>query len=42
MDENYISSLTNIINLKYNYDLLNNNEKKEWFNIFKKKKKLQK
>jgi len=42
MDENYIASLSNIINLKYNHDLLSINEKKKFFNIFKKRKGLEK
>ena len=42
MNENNIISLSNIINLKYNYNLLNTNKKSIWFNIFKRKKRLQK
>jgi hypothetical protein len=40
MDKNYIMSLSNIINLKYNNSILKTDRKKEWFKIFKKKKKL--
>lgn len=36
IDEDYILSLTNIVNLKYNYKLLNKTITKKWFNIFKK------
>ncbi|MBD7916648.1 hypothetical protein H9660_16090, partial [Clostridium sp. Sa3CUN1] len=36
--EENILSLANIINLKYNYNLLNSKKKKAWFNIFSKKK----
>lgn len=36
--EENILSLSNIINLKYNYNLLNNKKKKPWFNIFSKNK----
>ncbi|MGG7143249.1 hypothetical protein ACQPVP_07250 [Clostridium nigeriense] len=42
MDEKYIASLSSIINLKYNHDLLSINKKNKWFNIFKKKKILEK
>ena len=41
MNENNIISLSNIVNLKYNYNLLNTNKKSIWFNIFKRKKNLQ-
>lgn len=34
IDEDYILSLTNTINLKYNYKLLNKPINKKWFNIF--------
>ena len=34
IDEDYILSLTNIVNLKYNYKLLNKPIDKKWFNIF--------
>ena len=39
--EKDILSLSNIINLKYNYNLLNNKKKKAWFNIFSKNKNLE-
>ena len=38
LTEENILSLSNIINLKYNYNLLNNKKKKAWFNIFTKNK----
>ncbi|MFU7514678.1 hypothetical protein [Clostridium sp. HCS.1] len=34
VDEDYILSLTNTVNLKYNYKLLNNPINQKWFNIF--------
>lgn len=34
VDEDYILSLTNAVNLKYNYKLLNNPINQKWFNIF--------
>lgn len=36
IDEDYILSLTNIVNLKYNYKLLNKTITKKWFNLFNK------
>lgn len=36
INDEYIMSLSNLVNLKYNYDLLNVHTKKKWYNIFNK------
>lgn len=40
IDEQYIFSLSNLINLKYNYELLNKKKKKKWYDFFNKSSKI--